>query len=378
MIVFPFSRAEAAISLSLMCVSRWQSFQKDVFWMAVVGGGLILSHIILVFFLRWRIGAPIRGALIIPRFELYLLILSIPGLCQACGFLIRGGTPIGIVVGGLLLSVPAAFLISVLLFLIYGVLLGALVQYKEFRYEVQRHGYIQPQHPQGLVNLIAGTGYLGKWVRNNRLPPTFLPRYGLLFEDLKGPPTILVHKRVENLRHSIKRAGSTMENPESSDDESNDVVQVSDSHRILGDARASYILVDLSRRVALGLVFGLYAESDHSWSQVGTVLAVSAVQFVYLVAVKPFRRRGVQVVETISLLCELGVFVAAMALLVKRHPTDLDSGVGIFMLVLVGISFALQLVNEWYTLLEQLMRLSTVPEPTLKDGLKKLAGQSLT
>jgi uncharacterized membrane protein YhaH (DUF805 family) len=84
------------------------------------------------------------------------------------------------------------------------------------------------------------------------------------------------------------------------------------------------------------------------------------------------------VVETISLLCELGVFVAAMALLVKRHPTDLYSGVGIFMLVLVGISFALQLVNEWYTLLEQLMRLSTVPEPTLKDGLKKLAGQSLT
>lgn len=117
--------------------------------MAVVGGGLIFSHIILVFFLRWRTGTPIRGALIIPRFEFYLLILSIPGLNQACGFIIRGGTSIqfGIAAGGLLLLLPAAFLISILFFLIYGVLLGALVQYKEFRYEVQRHGYIQPQHP---------------------------------------------------------------------------------------------------------------------------------------------------------------------------------------------------------------------------------------
>ena len=108
-----------------------------------------------------------------------------------------------------------------------------------------------------------------------------------------------------------------MENPESCNDEFNDVVQVSDSHRILGDASASYILVDLSRRLALGLVFRLYPKSNHSWSQVGTVLAVSAIQFVYLVAVKPFRRRGVQVVETISLPCKLGVFVATMALLVK-------------------------------------------------------------
>ncbi|KAG0558527.1 hypothetical protein KC19_10G034900 [Ceratodon purpureus] len=354
-------------------LNGWEDFQKNMFWMGVVGGGLILSHIILVLFLKWRTRASIRGALIIPRFELYLLILSTPGLCQASAFIIRGGTPLGIVVGGLLLSVPAAFLISVLLFLIYGVFLGALVQYKEFRYEVQRHGCIQPQKPQGLVNLIAGTGYSGKWVRNNRLPPTFLPRYGLIFEDHKGPPTILVHKGAENLRHSIKRAGSTMENPHS-DDESNDIVEVSDSHRILGDARASYILLDLSRRIALGLVFGLYPESDHSWSQVSIVLGVSIAQFVYLVVVKPFRRLGVQVVETISLLCEVGIFAAAMALLARRHSTDLDYGVGICMLVLLGISFAFQLVNEWYALLEQLMRLSTALEPTLKDGLKKFAG----
>lgn len=345
-----------------------------MFWMAVVGGSLILLHIMLVLFLRWRTRAPIRGTLTIPRFELYFLILAVPGLCQASAFIIRGGTPVGIIVGGFILAVPAACLVSILIFLTYGVFLGALVQYKEFRYEVHRHGYIQPQKPQGLVNLVAGTGYPGRWVRNSRLAPTFLPRYGLIFEDHKGPPTILVHKRVESVRHSIRRAGSTMETGDS-DDESNDIVEVSDSHRILGDARAAYILVDLSRRIALGLVFGLYPESDQSWSQVGVVLGVSIFQFGYLLAIKPFRRRGVQAVETISLLCEVCVFAAAMALLVKGRPTDLDYGVGIFMLALLSISFVFHLVNEWYVLLERLMRLSTVPEPSLKDGLKKLAGQ---
>lgn len=343
-----------------------------MFWIGVVGGALILMHILMVLFLRWRTRGPIRGALTIPRFELYLLILIIPGLCQASAFAIRGGSPVGIAVGGLLLAVPTIFLTSILVFLIYGVFMGALVQYKEFRYEVHRHGYVQPQKGHGIINLVAGSGFPGKWVRDSRLAPSFLPRYGLIFEDHKGPPTILVHKQPQSLRHSFKRSGSTTENGDS--EVSNDVVQVSDAHRILGDARAAYILVDLSRRVALGLLFGFFPESDRSWSQVGVVLGVTVVQLVYLLVVKPFRRRGVQVVETIALLCELGVFLAAVALLAKGSPTDLNYGVGIFMLVLLMLSFVAQLVNEWYALLEQLMRLSTAEEPTLNDGLKKLAG----
>ena len=340
-----------------------------MFWIGVVVGGLILIHLLMVLFLRWRMRAPIRGALTVPRFQLYFLILIIPGLCQASAFVIRGHSPVGIAVGGLLLAVPAALLVSILIFLVYGVFMGALVRYREFRYEVQRHGYVQPQKARGLINLVAGTGFPGKWVRNSRLAPSFLSRYGIIFEDVKGPPTILVHKEPQSLTHSFKRSGSTMEKADSEEQ----VVQVSDSHRILGDARAAYILVDLSRRITLGLMFGFFSESDHSWSQVGVVLGVTALQLVYLVAVKPFRRRGVQVVETIALLCELGIFITAVVLLAKGHPTDLNHGVGIFMLALIMFSFAVQLVNEWYALLEQLMRLSTAQEPTLHDGLKKLA-----
>uniref|UniRef100_A0A7I4EM59 Bacterial Ig-like domain-containing protein n=1 Tax=Physcomitrium patens TaxID=3218 RepID=A0A7I4EM59_PHYPA len=350
----------------------WQEFQRNMFWIGVVGGGAILLHILIVLFLRWRTRALIKGALIIPRFELYLLILAIPGLSQASAFIIRHGSRVSIAVGGLLLSVPVAFLIAVLVFLIYGIFMGRLVQYEEFRYEVQSHGYVQPQKPHGLVNLVAGAGFPGKWVRNNHLASTFRSRYGLIFEDFKGPPTILVHKRAQNLRLTIKRAGSTMKSPDSNDG-SNDTVEVSDAPRVLGDARAAYILVDLSRRITLGLLFGLYPLSDHSWSQVGVIVGITAFQFVYLVVIKPFRRRGVQMVETIALLCELGVFVAGMVLLARKQPTDLNFSMGVFMLVLLVFSFVTQLVNEWYALVEHLMRLSTSQEPSLKDGLKVFA-----
>lgn len=143
--------------------------------MAVIGGSLILLHIILVLFLRWRTRASIRGALIIPRFELGLLILAIPGMCQASAFIIRGGTPVGVIVGSCILAIPAAYLVIILIFLTYGVFLGALVQYKEFRYEVYRHGYIQPQKPQGFVNLVAGTGYPGRKVGQESPSCTDIP-----------------------------------------------------------------------------------------------------------------------------------------------------------------------------------------------------------
>lgn len=58
--------------------------------MGAVGGGLILLHIVLLLFLKLRTKTSVRGALTIPRFELFLLILAVPCMCQASAFIIRG------------------------------------------------------------------------------------------------------------------------------------------------------------------------------------------------------------------------------------------------------------------------------------------------
>lgn len=80
-------------NLSLVCTSmivRWGDFARNMFWLAVVGGGVILLHILTLLFLRWRIKSKLHGALSLPRFELFLLLLSVPALCQTSAFIIRG------------------------------------------------------------------------------------------------------------------------------------------------------------------------------------------------------------------------------------------------------------------------------------------------
>ncbi|KAL6218931.1 hypothetical protein ACLB2K_012138 [Fragaria x ananassa] len=66
--------------------------------------------------------------------------------------------------------------------------------------------------------------------------------------------------------------------------------------------RSSYIIIDLSRRVCLGIICGAY--SSKKSNQSFFALRITLVQFIYLFTIS----RGVHVVESISLLCEVGVF----------------------------------------------------------------------
>ncbi|BBN01488.1 hypothetical protein MPTK1_2g07770 [Marchantia polymorpha subsp. ruderalis] len=351
----------------------WRDFARNMFWLGAVGGGLILLHVLLLLFLRWRTKTSVRGALTVPRFELFLLVLAIPCMCQASAFIIRGGTILGIIIGVLLLAIPAAYLLSIVLFLIIAVFMGSLVQYKEV---VRPRGEDEARSWRSkLVELVAGPNVIFKWVRKDGLAPTFVPRYGIFFEDRKGPPKLIVldgdqsgsfPKWVESGSNGIGRMRAV-----NSDDESEEVA-VSWYKKLLGGAQASYFIVDIARRITLGVIFGAFARSDESWVQVSIALGVTVFQLVYLVTLKPFIKRGVQVVESISLLCETGLFATAVALLALGHPADDYLGLGIFLLALLLLSFVAQLVNEWYALMKQLLRLSPSQEPSLKLGLKLL------
>jgi hypothetical protein len=68
----------------------WQDFERNMFWVSIVGGGLAFLHLLTLLYLRWRTKTSLRGALSFPRFEIFLLILFSPAICQACAFIIRG------------------------------------------------------------------------------------------------------------------------------------------------------------------------------------------------------------------------------------------------------------------------------------------------
>lgn len=65
-----------------------------MFWLAVIGGSLILLHAFLFFILKYKKRDSEKqgsyGALIFPRFEILLVIAALPCICQAAAALVAG------------------------------------------------------------------------------------------------------------------------------------------------------------------------------------------------------------------------------------------------------------------------------------------------
>lgn len=64
-----------------------------MFWLAVFCGSLILLRLLVLFILKLRKNSEKRGcygALTFPRFEIFLVILALPCICEASAALVRG------------------------------------------------------------------------------------------------------------------------------------------------------------------------------------------------------------------------------------------------------------------------------------------------
>lgn len=260
------------------------------------------------------------------------------------------------------------------MFLIYAILVRKLVQYKELRPTIRRSGVTPPPPTGRPLSLFVGEGYQGKWVRaEGDINPGIVPCFGILFEDRKGPPRLvtMINESINLRKQGLGRNGLRRIRTMNGDDEI-DESSVPWAYRLLGGFQLTYILIDLGRRIALGVIFGAYRISDESWSQVALVFTLTVFQFLYLVIVKPFHRRGVQLVESLSLLCEVGVFAAALAILASNYqPQENHTGVGIFMLLLLVFSFVVQSANEWFALIRQLLSLSNSEEISPTLGLRE-------
>lgn len=64
-----------------------------MFWVAVIGGGSILLHALLLFVLKCKrkdVQKWSYGALVFPRFEIFLLMLSLPAFSGSSAAIIKG------------------------------------------------------------------------------------------------------------------------------------------------------------------------------------------------------------------------------------------------------------------------------------------------
>ncbi|XWS50937.1 hypothetical protein CRYUN_Cryun12cG0134000 [Craigia yunnanensis] len=339
----------------------WRDFDRSLFWLAVIAGSFILLHTFLFFILRCKKRDSEKqgsyGALIFPRFEIFLVILSLPCICQASAALVGGGTPSGVVVGIMLLGVVAFVLLSLLLFLSFGITLGKLLQYKEVHREGQQfHWY------QDIIRVTLGPGKRGQWTWKKEAGSVYLTMLGPLFEDLRGPPKYMVSQISGG---NPSRQGDRII---ASDDETEDA-EAPFIQKLFGILRIYYTILESVKRVSLGVLAGAYLNKWSSKTPIIVLLCITSFQLFFLVLKKPFIKKKVQLVEIISLSCEVGMFASCFVLLEKEFSAGDETKIGIFMLMLFLFGFLAQMITEWYALYEQTKQLDTA-DNSFMTGLK--------
>ncbi|XP_010663149.1 uncharacterized protein LOC100257111 isoform X2 [Vitis vinifera] len=338
-----------------------RDFNRSMFWLAVIGGSLILLHALLVLVLKIRKKSSEKqgsyGALVFPRFEIFLIILVLPCICEASASLVKGGTTSAVVVGILLFGVVAFVLLALFLFLSVGISFGKLLLYKEVHREGQQfHWY------QDIVRVTLGPGKRGQWTWKNQSNSVYLTMFGPLFEDLRGPPKYMLSQI----------AGGNSRKPSdhiiASDDETEDA-EAPFIQRVFGILRIYYTLLESMKRVTLGIVAGAYSEQWYSKAPIIFLLCITSFQLFFLVLKKPFIKKKVQLVEIISVSTEVAIFASCLVLLEMEFPAGAEKKIAIFMLLLFLVGYVAQMINEWYALYRQAKRLDPA-ESSFLSGLK--------
>ncbi|KAI6675372.1 hypothetical protein NL676_003278 [Syzygium grande] len=342
------SKPEVEYILDPQHMSGWRDFSRNMFWLAIIGGSLILLHALLLLILKFKKKTTEKqdsyGALTFPRLEMFLLVLALPSICQASSALIQGVTPSGVVVGILLLGFVSFELLSLFLFLSVGITFGKLLQYKEVHQVGRRfHWY------QELIRVTLGPGKRGQWTWKKQPNSAYLIKYGPLFEDLRGPPKYMLSQ----ISGGQPRKGDRII---ASEDETEDA-EAPFIQKIFGILRIFYTLLECIKRVALGILAGTYMNDWSSRTPTSTLLCVTSFQLFFLVLKKPFIKKKVQLVEIISVSTEVGIFASCAVLLRKEFSEQDETCMGIFMVALFLIGFVAQMVNEWYALYKQTKRL---------------------
>lgn len=331
----------------------WRDFRRSMFWLSIVAVGLILLHALLLLILKIRKHNKKEkqsyGALILPRFEIFLLLLALPCLCEAASAVLKGGTSSGTIVGVLIFSFVAFMLLFLLLFLSFGITLGKLLQYKEIHQVGQKfHWY------QELVRVTLGPGKRGQWTWKNQANSIYLTILGPLFEDLRGPPKYMLSQITGSSSNK-----SSNDRIIASDDENEDA-EAPFIQKLFGILRIYYTLIECVKRVSLGSLAGGYSQTWTSRKPTVILLCITSFQLFFMVLKKPFIKKKVQLVEIISVASEVAIFAFCIVILERDFSPQEERNLGIAMISIFLFAFWAQMMNEWYALYMQIKLLDPV------------------
>ncbi|XP_075663391.1 uncharacterized protein LOC142632966 [Castanea sativa] len=383
------SPAETEHLESALDPSGWSAFGRNMFWLAIIGGGFINVHALLLLILylkkknpkeqrddgvlkknseEQRDGGVLKknseeqrddgvleknseeqsddGVLTSPRFEIIIVNLGITSICQASAAIIRGETALGIAVGVLLLGVVSFLLLAWLLFLYKGITRAHLLEYEEVHQEDQgSHCYTK------IVRAFLVLVKEHKWKSTDQQKSNYLPILGSLYEEFRGPPTSKPSQNSGGSSHTQAEAPLS-------------VIQ-----KLCGQLRIYYPLLESVRRVLLATMAGFYKDNSSSKIPPTFSLCINCFHLFFLVLEKPFTKKNIQLLEITAVSSEACIS-AIIFVLAKKELSDKDEKkFGILMLILVLVGIFPQIMNELYDLYKQIKQLDF--ENNFLPGLKR-------
>ncbi|GAQ84702.1 hypothetical protein KFL_002010180 [Klebsormidium nitens] len=346
--------------------AEFRQFWRALIWAVVFLIVLTFLHTLL--FAVWR--ARVRGrnlatgALLHPRFELFLVAVTVAGIAHSSSIVIAGTSAWGLGLGlALLVLWPGLFVVWMLLFLWIKVVRGERVGY--FLASVDEDGAPKGGRFQRLLSRKRpGKGY---WVSIQPGETKFLSRWGSLFEDTRGLAVVSDPSSAPYFPTGTGTNTPQKTPPRTDGTTGADVGRGgTNKERRASRARVSYRVIELTRVIAYAILLGAFGSSQHSLGQVVAVLAVSIVQVFLLILIRPFISRRLQFVETLSCACEVGIFVCALVFLQAPNGVH-QSGIAWAMVALFLLSLAAQLVNQLVALFQQLAGVRRPPASSCDD-----------
>uniref|UniRef100_A0A7N2MPI4 Uncharacterized protein n=3 Tax=Quercus lobata TaxID=97700 RepID=A0A7N2MPI4_QUELO len=352
----------------------WRDFSRSMFWLAIIGGGLINLHALLLLFLKLK--KKDYGVHTFSRFEIVMVNLALPAISKSSAGLIRGRTALGTAVGVLLLGVVCILLLALLLFLSMGISFAKLLQYKEVHQEGRGfHWY------QKIVRVFLVSGKGGEWTSKNPQNSNYLTILEPLFKEFRGPP-----------KSKLSQISGGSSQSQGADDKTEDaeapfiqklvgklriyyILLESVIQKLCGELRIYYLLLDSVKRVLLAIVGSVYV--GNSSSKIPTIisLCISCFQLFFLVLGKPYVKINIQLVEIISVSSEACIFAISLVLPEEKLSDKDKSKLGVLMLILVLVGILPQIMNELYALYKQIKQLDV--KKHFLTGFKK-ASSGLT
>ncbi|KAL0042483.1 hypothetical protein WJX79_001296 [Trebouxia sp. C0005] len=327
----------------------YQRLIRVLFWLAVLLAAVMVIHMaILAAFLFSRWHTP--SLLHFPRPELLVLLIALAAIAQGAANLFTGNggqIAVGVI---LVILLPVGFLLA------SGIFIWRYLYHP--RVPQRRAAFIllenpdEPMHYKG-NKLVRFLGELfigplrpeGRWAVLKSPDSRFLRKYGALFEDNRGPPMVLV-----GATYATDPVTGWVNRGKLEPHLGRPLVSIRGRglmyrYQLQGYAK----LIGVLKVVVYALLLNGISSST-SIAQVIALMVLSMTHLLFLRFIEPLCERGELAVQLVAEICDVGVFVCGLVLILGDSSNDkFRLTLGLVMLGLKGVGFLCAFIYSFYS-----------------------------